>query len=56
VKIGRATKGSPRTLGAAGGDASKRVFEDTRSQFRGVTRHRRSGRWEAHIWIKEMGR
>eukprot|EP00210_Caulerpa_lentillifera_P002776 g2652.t1 len=32
---------------------------DTRgpsSRFRGVTRHRRSGRWEAHIWIKEMGR
>lgn len=56
VKIGRATKGSPRTLGAGGGDASRPVFEDTRSQFRGVTRHRRSGRWEAHIWIKEMGR
>eukprot|EP00198_Chlamydomonas_reinhardtii_P010956 XP_001700293.1 basal body protein [Chlamydomonas reinhardtii] len=26
------------------------------SQYRGVTRHRRSGRWEAHIWVKEMGR
>jgi hypothetical protein len=32
------------------------VFEDTRSQYRGVTRHRRSGRWEAHIWVKELGR
>ncbi|KAK9824708.1 hypothetical protein WJX72_012563 [[Myrmecia] bisecta] len=26
------------------------------SQFRGVTKHRRSGRWEAHIWVKELGR
>jgi len=23
------------------------------SQFRGVTKHKRSGRWEAHIWVKE---
>ncbi|MEW5316903.1 MAG: hypothetical protein WDW38_008244 [Sanguina aurantia] len=26
------------------------------SQYRGVTKHRRSGRWEAHIWVKEIGR
>eukprot|EP00955_Chlamydomonas_euryale_P060947 357859-Chlamydomonas_euryale.AAC.18 len=26
------------------------------SLFRGVTKHRRSGRWEAHIWIKEIGK
>lgn len=26
------------------------------SKFRGVTKHRRSGRYEAHIWIKELGR
>ena len=26
------------------------------SKFRGVTRHRRSGRWEAHIWVKETGK
>lgn len=26
------------------------------SRFRGVTKHRRSGRWEAHIWVKEIGR
>eukprot|EP00967_Tisochrysis_lutea_P076310 scaffold103213_cov14-Tisochrysis_lutea.AAC.1 len=24
------------------------------SRYRGVTRHKRSGRWEAHIWIKEL--
>lgn len=35
----------------------KTSFNECRSsQFRGVTKHRRSGRWEAHIWIKEMGR
>ncbi|GAX86316.1 hypothetical protein CEUSTIGMA_g13728.t1 [Chlamydomonas eustigma] len=26
------------------------------SRFRGVTKHRRSGRWEAHIWVKDIGR
>ncbi|GIM08810.1 hypothetical protein Vretimale_12752, partial [Volvox reticuliferus] len=26
------------------------------SQYRGVTKHRRSGRWEAHIWVKDIGR
>jgi len=26
------------------------------SRFRGVTRHRRSGRWEAHIWVKASGK
>eukprot|EP01023_Acetabularia_acetabulum_P001944 TRINITY_DN10766_c0_g1_i3.p1 TRINITY_DN10766_c0_g1~~TRINITY_DN10766_c0_g1_i3.p1 ORF type:complete len:548 (-),score=114.85 TRINITY_DN10766_c0_g1_i3:294-1937(-) len=26
------------------------------SKYRGVTKHRRSGRWEAHIWVKELGR
>jgi hypothetical protein len=24
-------------------------------RFRGVTKHRRSGRWEAHIWVKASG-
>ena len=23
------------------------------SRFRGVTKHKRSGRWEAHIWIRD---
>lgn len=26
------------------------------SQYRGVTKHRRSGRWEAHIWLKTTGK
>ena len=26
------------------------------SQYRGVTKHKRSGRWEAHIWVKETGK
>lgn len=26
------------------------------SRYRGVTKHRRSGRWEAHIWVKDIGR
>jgi len=26
------------------------------SQYRGVTKHRRSGRYEAHIWVKDLGR
>lgn len=26
------------------------------SKYRGVTKHRRSGRYEAHIWVKDLGR
>ena len=26
------------------------------ARFRGVTKHRRSGRWEAHIWVRETGK
>jgi hypothetical protein len=26
------------------------------SRYRGVTKHRRSGRYEAHIWVKDLGR
>ena len=26
------------------------------SKYRGVTKHRRSGRWESHIWLKESGK
>ena len=26
------------------------------SKYRGVTKHRRSGRWEAHIWLKKTGK
>ncbi|KAK9867629.1 hypothetical protein WJX84_008553 [Apatococcus fuscideae] len=33
-----------------------KLLESRSSKFKGVTKHRRSGRWEAHIWVKEMGR
>lgn len=26
------------------------------SQYRGVTKHKRSGRWEAHIWVRVYNR
>jgi hypothetical protein len=26
------------------------------SSYRGVTKHRRSGRWESHIWVKEQNK
>jgi len=26
------------------------------SRFRGVTKHRRSGRYEAHVWVRETGK
>ena len=41
-----------------GGHRSDMVAANRRrsSRFRGVTKHRRSGRWEAHIWIKDIGR
>ncbi|KAK9908818.1 hypothetical protein WJX75_003287 [Coccomyxa subellipsoidea] len=35
---------------------SAKVVKDRSSQYRGVTKHRRSGRWEAHLWVKELGR
>lgn len=36
--------------------AAGRISKNRSSRFKGVTKHRRSGRWEAHIWVKEMGR
>eukprot|EP00854_Cymbomonas_tetramitiformis_P006725 gene6725-8048_t len=33
-----------------------RPLEVARYRYRGVTRHRRSGRWEAHIWVKATGK
>ncbi|PSC75719.1 pathogenesis-related genes transcriptional activator [Micractinium conductrix] len=41
----------PRAPAGGGGDAPERS-----SRYRGVTRHKRSGRFEAHIWVKELGR
>ena len=29
---------------------------DTSSAHKGVTRHRRSGRWEAHLWSRTRGK
>lgn len=48
IKRKRTTKENAKRKGCAS--------EGRSSRFRGVTKHRRSGRWEAHIWIKEMGR
>lgn len=28
----------------------------TTSRYRGVTKHRRSGRWESHIWVAAKGK
>lgn len=39
--------------GSNGGDGGAKARS---SQYRGVTRHRRSGRWEAHLWVKALGR
>ncbi|KAL3156804.1 hypothetical protein ABBQ38_001075 [Trebouxia sp. C0009 RCD-2024] len=41
--------------GGQGGRDSA-AHKERSSRFRGVTKHRRSGRWEAHIWVKELGR
>ncbi|GBF95011.1 pathogenesis-related genes transcriptional activator [Raphidocelis subcapitata] len=42
--------------GGEGGAAPPRPAGSGTSAYRGVTRHRRSGRWESHIWIKEMNK
>lgn len=47
----RKPPGAPRGPRSRGADRSPRS-----STYRGVTKHRRSGRYEAHIWVKELGR
>lgn len=47
----RKPPGAPRGPRTRGADRSPRS-----STYRGVTKHRRSGRYEAHIWVKELGR
>ena len=40
-------------------DASQREGSNHRkrsSKFRGVTKHRRSGRYEAHVWVRDTGK
>eukprot|EP00775_Hariotina_reticulata_P005945 gene5945-6184_t len=57
-KGGRQRSLNPSPSGSAGGSGGRQrvVYEETRSRYRGVTRHRRSGRWESHIWVKDLGR
>ncbi|KAK9846267.1 hypothetical protein WJX81_000414 [Elliptochloris bilobata] len=46
-------------LQAAAPKRASRAAEAPRSRtsrFRGVTKHRRSGRWEAHCWVRQLGR
>lgn len=42
------------TIGPVTQKGSGRVAASSR--FRGVTRHRRSGRWEAHLWVKDLAK
>lgn len=44
-------RGATRRDRTAPGDKAARS-----SRYRGVTKHRRSGRFEAHIWVKDLGR
>ncbi|KAK9843287.1 hypothetical protein WJX74_009866 [Apatococcus lobatus] len=49
-------KAKPDEPSLSYGHAGNKLLESRSSKFKGVTKHRRSGRWEAHIWVKEMGR
>jgi hypothetical protein len=40
----------------AGNRLAKKAEECTTSRYRGVTKHRRSGRWESHIWAAAKGK
>ncbi len=52
-----ATAGAAAPRGRAGGAAQPgKPAAGRSSRFRGVTKHRRSGRWEAHCWVKQLGR
>jgi len=52
--------GSPGTQGSkdkqTDSASCQRKVVKRSSKYRGVTRHRRSGRWEAHIWVKSTGK
>lgn len=41
---------------SSGEDSRDAASKKRTSRYRGVTKHRRSGRWEAHIWVKETGK
>jgi hypothetical protein len=54
-----ATAGAAAPRGRAGGagqPGKPAAAAGCSSRFRGVTKHRRSGRWEAHCWVKQLGR
>ena len=36
--------------------ATDTVLLSSCSAAQGVTKHRRSGRWEAHVWVREDGK
>ncbi|CAK0786830.1 hypothetical protein CVIRNUC_010044 [Coccomyxa viridis] len=38
------------------GEERKRGPAGRTSMYKGVTKHRRSGRWEAHVWVREDGK
>ena len=56
VKPGSAAAAATAGGGGGGSPGSPGDVDVCTSQYRGVTRHRRSKRWEAHLWIKELGR
>ena len=43
-------RGSPSTAKVPAAKNAK--AKSTSSRFRGVTQHRRTGRWEAHVWVE----
>ena len=48
--------GDKGTKGTRGVRKPVREKDSRSSKFRGVTKHRRSGRYEAHIWVKDLGK
>lgn len=50
------TKGKRKGVRSRRGPRSPDEKASRSSKYRGVTKHRRSGRYEAHIWVKELGR
>mmetsp|Transcript_17696 Transcript_17696/g.36245 ORF Transcript_17696/g.36245 Transcript_17696/m.36245 type:complete len:665 (+) Transcript_17696:561-2555(+) len=50
------SKGQASAKKAGSGPALKKAPSKRSSKYRGVTKHRRSGRWEAHIWVRETGK
>jgi hypothetical protein len=49
-------KGVTKTSSSSATTTEKKTASKRSSKYRGVTKHRRSGRWEAHIWVRETGK